>query len=199
VEDIVGLIVMVAGLGVFLGTHLVTTQRDFRAALIKRYGASVYKVAYSVLSAIGLLLIVYGFSRYRATGWINVWYPPTGMRHLALLLMLPASIIFVSAYLRGHIWRTLKHPMLVAIKLWALAHLLANGDLGSIILFGSILAWAVFDRISLKHRDDAGGPPIPFGGVRNDVLAVVVGTIVYVALVFAFHPAVIGVPVIGVQ
>jgi uncharacterized membrane protein len=198
-EDGVGLIVMVAGLVVFLGTHLVTTQRDLRGALIKRYGASVYKVAYSVLSAIGLLLIVYGFSKYRATGWINVWYPPTGMRHLALLLMLPASIIFVSAYLRGHIWRTLKHPMLVAIKLWALAHLLANGDLGSIILFGSILAWAVFDRISLKQRDDAGGPPIPFGGVRNDVLAGVVGTIVYVALVFAFHPAVIGVPVIGVQ
>ena len=186
-----GLIVMVAGLVVFLGTHLVTTQRDLRGALIKRYGASVYKVAYSVLSGIGLLLIIYGFSRYRATGWINVWYPPTGMRHLALLLMLPASVIFVSAYLRGHIWRTLKHPMLVAIKIWALAHLLANGDLGSIILFGSILGWAVFDRISLKHRDDAGGPPIPFGGVRNDVLAVVVGTIVYVALVFAFHPAVI--------
>ena len=194
-----GLIVMVAGLVVFLGTHLVTTQRDLRGALIKRYGASVYKVAYSVLSGIGLLLIIYGFSRYRATGWINVWYPPTGMRHLALLLMLPASIIFVSAYLRGHIWRTLKHPMLVAIKIWALAHLLANGDLGSIILFGSILGWAVFDRISLKHRDDEGGPPIPYGGVRNDVLAVIVGLIVYVALVFAFHPAVIGVPVIGVQ
>ena len=193
-----GLIVMVAGLVVFLGTHLVTTQRDLRGALIKRYGASVYKVAYSVLSGIGLLLIIYGFSRYRATGWINVWYPPTGMRHLALLLMLPASIIFVSAYLRGHIWRTLKHPMLVAIKIWALAHLLANGDLGSIILFGSILGWAVFDRISLKHRDDEGGPPIPYGGVRNDVLAVIVGLIVYVALVFAFHPAVIGVPIIGV-
>jgi uncharacterized membrane protein len=88
--------------------------------------------------------------------------------------------------------------MLVAIKIWAFAHLLANGDLGSIILFGSILAWAVLDRISLKRRDDPGGPPIPFGGVRNDVLAVVVGLIVYAALVFAFHPAVIGVPVIGV-
>ena len=120
-------------------------------------------------------------------------------RLIPLLLMLPASIIFVSAYLRGHIWRTLKHPMLVAIKIWAVAHLLANGDLGSIILFGSILAWAVFDRISLKRRKDEGGPPIPFGGVRNDVLAVIVGLIVYVAIVFAFHPAVIGVPVIGVQ
>ena len=86
-----GLIVMIAGLVVFLGTHLVTTQRDLRAALIARYGASVYKVAYSVLSAIGLLLVVYGFAQYRATGWINVWYPPTGMRHLALGLMLQGT------------------------------------------------------------------------------------------------------------
>ncbi len=156
-----GLIVMIAGLAVFLGTHLVTTHRDLRAALIARYGASAYKVAYSVLSAIGLVLIVYGFSKYRATGWINVWYPPVGMRHLALALMLPATIIFASAYLRGHIWRFMKHPMLVAIKIWALAHLLANGDLGSIILFGSFLAWAVFDRITLKSREDAGQPADP--------------------------------------
>lgn len=193
-----GLIVMIAGLVVFLGTHLVTTQRDLRAALIARFGASVYKVGYSVLSAVGLLLIIYGYSRYRSYGWINVWTPPAGMRHLALTLMLPATIIFASAYLRGYIWRFFKHPMLVAIKIWALAHLLANGDLGSVILFGAFLAWAVFDRISVKSRDDPGGPPIPFGGVRNDVLAVFVGVIAYVALVFAFHPAVIGVPIIGV-
>ena len=193
-----GLIIMVAGLAVFLGTHLVTTQRDLRAALIARYGASAYKLGYSLLSAVGLVLIVYGFSQYRATGWIDVWYPPRWMRHVVLALMLPATIIFASAYLRGYIWRFMKHPMLAAIKIWALAHLLANGDLGSIILFGSILAWAVFDRITLKRRDDAGAPPIPFGGVRNDVLAVVVGLIAYAALVFAFHPAVIGVPVIGV-
>ena len=193
-----GLIVMVAGLVVFLGTHLVTTQRDVRAALIARFGGSAYKIAYSLLSAIGLVLIVYGFATYRATGWIDVWYPPRWMRHVVLTLMLPTTIIFVAAYLRGYIWRFLKHPMLVAIKIWAFAHLLANGDLGSIILFGSFLAWAVFDRITLKRRADEGGPPIPFGGVRNDVLAVVVGLVAYVALVFAFHPAVIGVPVVGV-
>src|SRR5687767_4384696 len=106
---------MVAGLAVFLGVHLVTTHRELRAALIARYGASVYKVGFSLLSAIGLVLIVYGFAAYRATGWINVWNPPVAMRHLALALMLPAVIIFVSAYLRGYIWRFLKHPMLVAI------------------------------------------------------------------------------------
>lgn len=193
-----GLIVMIAGLAIFLGVHTVTTQRDLRAALIGRFGDSGYKIGYSLLSAIGLLLIVYGFAKYRAAGMIPVWYPPVGMRHLALALMLPAVIFLVSAYLRGYIWRFLKHPMLAAVKLWALSHLLANGDLGSIILFGSFLAWAVFDRITLKSRKDEGAPPIAFGGARNDVLAVVVGLVAYVALVYAFHPAVIGVPVVGV-
>lgn len=193
-----GLIVMIAGLAIFLGVHTVTTQRDLRAALIGRFGDSGYKIGYSLLSAIGLLLIVYGFAKYRAAGMIPVWYPPVGMRHLALALMLPAVIFLVSAYLRGYIWRFLKHPMLAAVKLWALSHLLANGDLGSIILFGSFLAWAVFDRITLKSREDEGAPPIAFGGARNDVLAVVVGLVAYVALVYAFHPAVIGVPVVGV-
>ena len=193
-----GLIVMIAGLAVFLGVHLVPTQRDLRAALIARFGASSYKLGFTVFSFVGLALIVWGFSWYRATGWINVWMPPVWTRHLALTLMLISVIALAAAYLRGYIWRFLKHPMLVAVKFWALAHLLANGDLGSMILFGSFLAWAVYDRISLKSRDDPGGPPIPFGGVRNDVLAVVVGLVVYAALAFAFHPAVIGVPVVGV-
>jgi NnrU protein len=94
----------------------------------------------------------------------------------------------------GHIKRALKHPMLAGVKLWALAHLIANGDLGSIILFGSVLAWAVYDRVSLKHRTDPGAPPIPMGGWRNDAIAVVVGVLVYLALGFLFHPIVIGVP-----
>jgi uncharacterized membrane protein len=107
-------------------------------------------------------------------------------------------ILFVASYLRGHIYTTLKHPMLASVKLWAAAHLLANGDLGSIILFGSFLGWAVFDRISLKRRSDAGGPPIPVGGWGNDAIAVAVGIVAYLALAFAFHPVVIGVPVVGV-
>jgi uncharacterized membrane protein len=127
-----------------------------------------------------------------------VWYPPAALRHLALLLMWPAIVLVVASYLRGNIYKRLKHPMLAGIKLWAFAHLLANGDLGSIILFGSLLAWAVYDRISLKSRSDAGAPPFPVDGVRNDVLAVGAGTIVYLALAFVFHPVAIGVPVVGV-
>ncbi len=194
-----GLTIMILGLVLFLGVHTLTTQRDARAAVIAWLGGeATYKIIYSLVSAVGLALIVWGFARYRATGWIDVWYPPLALRHLVLLLMLPAVILVVAAYLRGRIYTALKHPMLAGIKLWALAHLLANGDLGSIILFGSFLAWAVFDRISLKRRSDPGAPPIPVGGVGNDVIAVVIGVIVYAALAFAFHPVVIGVPVFGV-
>jgi uncharacterized membrane protein len=106
-------------------------------------------------------------------------------------------ILVVASYIRGRIYTAVKHPMLAGVKLWAFGHLLANGDLGGIILFGSFLAWAVFDRISLKRRADAGAPPIPVGGVTNDAIAVAVGIVAYLALAFAFHPVVIGVPVIG--
>ena len=189
-----GLAIMILGLAVFIGAHGFTTFRTSRAAAVARLGEGTYKVLYSIVSLIGLVLICWGFARYRATGWIDVWYPPAWTRHVVVTLMWPASICLVAAYIPGDIKRVLKHPMLVAIKLWAFAHLIANGDLGSIILFGSILAWAVFDRITLKRRSDAGGPPIPLGGRRNDVIAVVVGTILYLALGFLIHPYVIGVP-----
>jgi uncharacterized membrane protein len=192
-----GLAIMILGLAVFIGTHLITTRREQRAALIGRFGEAAYKGLYSVASIIGVILIAYGYSRYRATGWIDVWYPPAWTRHVTVLLVWPAIIMFVAAYSPGRIKTTLKHPMLVGTKLWALAHLMSNGDLGSIILFGSILAWAVVDRISLKRRTDAGAPPIPVGGVTKDVIAVVAGTLIYLALAFWFHPYVIGVPVFG--
>ena len=123
-----------------------------------------------------------------------VWYPSGWTRHIVVALMWPASICVAAAYIPGNIKRVLKHPMLVGVKTWAFAHLCANGDLGGIILFGSVLAWAVYDRITLKHRKDAGAPPIPVGGAKNDIIAIVVGTIIYLALGFVFHPVVIGVP-----
>jgi uncharacterized membrane protein len=189
---------MILGLALFLGVHTLTTRREARARLIASVGDGGYKIGYSLASVAGLALIVWGFAAYRATGWIDVWNPPTFMKHVAVGLMLPAVIMVVASYIRGRIYTTLKHPMLSGVKLWAAAHLLANGDLGSIILFGSFLGWAVFDRISLKHRSDAGAPPIPVGGPTNDLIAIAVGTIAYLALAFAFHPVVIGVPVVGV-
>ena len=97
----------------------------------------------------------------------RVWYPPAWTRHVTVALVWPAIICFYAAYSPGRIKTALKHPMLVGTKLWALAHLISNGDLGSIILFGSILGWAVFDRISLKRRTDPGAPPIPVGGIAE--------------------------------
>jgi uncharacterized membrane protein len=193
-----GLLVMILGLVLFLGVHSLTTQRELRASVIASTGEGGYKIGYALVSVAGLALIVWGFAHYRATGWIDVWYPPRALKHIAVALMLPAVILVVAAYLRGRIYTTVKHPMLSGVKLWAAAHLLANGDLGSIILFGSFLGWAVYDRISLKHRADAGAPPIPVGGPANDLIAVAVGIVAYLALAFAFHPAVIGVPVFGV-
>ena len=192
-----GLIVMIVGLGLFFGVHTLTTQRALRARLIKATGEGGYKIGYTLVSLAGFALIVWGFAHYRSSGLIEVWSPPKALKHLNTALMLPAVILVVAAYMRGRIYTTLKHPMLAGVKLWAFGHLLANGDLGSIILFGSFLAWAVFDRISLKHRADAGGPPIPVGGIGNDLIAVAVGIVVYLALGFAFHPVVIGVPVFG--
>ncbi len=192
-----GLLVLILGLALFLGVHTLTMQRDLRASFIASMGEGGYKIGYALVSLAGLVLIVWGFGHYRATGWIDVWYPPKFLKHITVALMLPAVILVVASYIRGQIYTALKHPMLAGVKLWAAAHLLANGDLGSIILFGSFLGWAVFDRISLKHRTDQGGPPIPVGGPGNDLIAVAVGLVAYLALPFAFHPVVIGVPVVG--
>lgn len=192
-----GLSIMIIGLVLFLGSHAFVPLRGARAALIGRIGEGPYKVLFSLVSGIGLALIFYGFAAYRAEGLIGVWQPPSWTRHVAAALVWPAVVLVTAAYIRGVIYKKLKHPMLAGVKLWAVAHLLANGDLGGIILFGSILAWAVYDRITLKRRSDPGAPPIPAGGSTNDVIAVVVGTVVYLLLGFLFHPYVIGLTVFG--
>jgi uncharacterized membrane protein len=193
-----GLAIMIIGLAVFLGSHTLVTLRPQRAAVVERVGEGPYKGLFALLSLVGILLIGYGFALYRANGYIDIWMPPRWTRHVTELLVWPAIIAIVAAYIPSEIKRVLKHPMLVGVKLWAVAHLVSNGDLGSIILFGSILAWAVYDRISLKRRTDAPAPAVVTGGgYRNDFIVVVVGTLVYFVLGFWFHPWVIGVPVFG--
>jgi uncharacterized membrane protein len=193
-----GLAILVLGLAIFIGGHAVTMRRGIRERLIERLGIVPYKIVYSLVAAAGLFLIGWGFVRYRASGMITVWSPPHGMRHATIVLMWLSLVCVAAAYSPGHIKKTLKHPMLVGVKLWAFAHLLTKGDLGSMVLFGSILAWAVVDRVSLKHRTDPGAPPIPIGGLKNDVVALVAGTLLYLAIAFVFHPVFIGVPVFGV-
>jgi uncharacterized membrane protein len=188
---------LLLGLVLFFAAHVFVTLRGPRAAVIKRVGEWPYKGIMALVSLVGLALVFYGFGQYRATQWVDVWSPPRWTFYITQILMWPASIAVVAAYSRGNIWRTLKHPMLVGVKTWAVAHLIANGDLGSIVLFGSFLAWAVYDRITLKRRTDPGAPPIPVGGHRHDVIALVVGTVLYLALGFIFHPLVVGIPVFG--
>jgi uncharacterized membrane protein len=188
------MVFLVAGLLVFLGAHTFTTMRAPRAALVGRLGEGPYKGLYSLASAIGLALIVWGFGRYRETGWIQVWTPPLALHHLALPLIWLAFVALAAAYSPlGKIKATLRHPMLVAVKIWALAHLLANGDLGGMILFASLLAWAVYDRIAVKRRGDAGAPPSPV--TSGDMVAIAVGTIAFLAM-FWLHPKLIGVPIL---
>ncbi|WP_375461521.1 NnrU family protein [uncultured Enterovirga sp.] len=193
------MLALVAGLALFLGVHAFTMRREARGALIGRFGEGPYKLGYSLLSFAGLFLIIYGFGLYRRTGWIDVWYPPIWTRHLSLILVWAAFISLVAAYVPGRIKATLKHPMLVGVKLWAASHLLANGDLGSILLFGTILAWAVVARISLKRRPDEvrdhGGPVAAPAGWRNDAIAVAVGTVAWFVFARYLHPWWIGVAV----
>jgi uncharacterized membrane protein len=192
-----GLAIMILGLAAFIGGHAFATFRPQRAAAVARMGEVPYKGLFALVALAGIVLICIGFAQYREAGLIVLWQPPAWIRHVTVALMWPAVICVVASYSRGDIYRVLKHPMLVGVKLWALAHLIANGDLGGIILFGSILAWAVFDRITLKRRSDPGAPAIPSGGRIYDVVAVVVGTLIYLALGFWFHPSVIGLRVFG--
>lgn len=187
------MVMMLFGLVVFLGIHLVTTVKGLRASLIGTLGEGPYKGFYSLLAASGLLLTAYGYALWRASGPMQVWNPPVGMRHLTLLLMLFAAIAIVAAYVPSHVKAWLKHPMLVGVKTWAVAHLLANGDIASIVLFGAVLAWAVFDRISVKRRN----LPVPVAPKNwaGDALVIGGGLVLYLALAYLFHPYVVGVPV----
>jgi uncharacterized membrane protein len=191
-----GLAILIIGLAVFLGCHLFVAARGPRSAAIAWLGMPVYKVAFTVVAVAGLVLIVWGFAQYRAHDWIQIWTPPSFMRHITVGLMPFAAILLVAAFIPSHIKSRAKHPMLAAVKLWAFGHLLSNGDLGSMILFGSFLAWAVFARIALKRRPGVVIAPPP-AGWGNDVIVVALGIVIYLALGFAFHPMVIGVAVFG--
>ncbi len=190
-----GLSILILGLILFLGAHVFVTFRAPRGRAIAKLGNG-YRALFSVVSLLGLVLITYGFGEYRALGWIDVWSPPAFTRHIAALLMLFAVILLTATYIPSHIRAKTKHPMLAGVKAWALAHLLANGDLGSILLFGSFLAWGVYARIAAKRRGDNGASNSP-AGWGNDIMVVLLGIVIYLALGFAFHPAVIGVPAFG--
>jgi uncharacterized membrane protein len=191
-----GLAILILGLLVFLGTHVFVSLRGARAGVIARVGMNGYRGLFALVSLVGLALIVWGFAQYRAHEWIQVWSPPSFMRHITIGLMLISVILFTAAFIPSHLKAKAKHPMLAGVKAWAFAHLLSNGDLGSMLLFGSFLGWGVYARIAAKRRGDVGTTVAPAGWI-NDVIVVALGVVIFLALGYVFHPAVIGVPVFG--
>jgi uncharacterized membrane protein len=184
---------LIIGLVLFLGIHSVSIVTPaWRDAQIARHGEGVWKGLYSVVSLAGFVLLLYGFAMARQSPLV-VYSPPTALRHLALALMLPVFPLLLAAYLPGRIKTATKHPFLLAVKIWATAHLLANGTLPDVLLFGSFLVWAVLDRISVKRRTVQhvvpGAPPTP----ANDAIAVVAGLAIYVLFVLWAHKWLVGV------
>ncbi|MEM8703867.1 MAG: NnrU family protein [Pseudomonadota bacterium] len=189
---------LVAGLVLFLGIHAVPMFPAFRTTLTEKLGVNGYKGVFSLVSAAGLAMTVYGYGEARFEGAPVLYDPPFWLRHVTMLLMVPVFIFLVAAYMPCKIKKVLKHPMLVAVKLWALSHLLANGDLASVLLFGGFFLWAVLDRISIKRRGPlaaqgpaAGGEP----GRYSDVWVILIGLVLYGLFVWKLHALLIGVPV----
>ena len=184
------------GLVLFLGIHSVAivapAWRDARAARHEL----VWKGLYSLVSIIGFALLIYGYGLARQTP-VVLWTPPTAMRHIALLLMLPAFPLLLAAYLPGRIKSAAKHPMLLAVKFWATAHLLANGTLVDVILFGAFLAWAVLDRIAVKRRALPRAIPGAPASALNDAIALAGGLAIYAGFLFWGHRWLIGVAPLG--
>jgi len=182
---------LIAGIVVFLGIHSVRmVAPGYRDRMIARYGENAWKGIYSLVSLAGFVLLVWGYAQARPDAAF-LYEPPVWIRHIVMLFMLVAMILLVAAYLpAGHIKKRVKHPMITAVKVWAFAHLLANGDAASLILFLSFLAWAVWNRIAVKRRGD----PV-FGTVsaRYDIIAVAVGTVLTVWFIMQLHAYLFGV------
>jgi len=189
---------LVAGLIIFLGIHTLPMMPAKRDALIARLGENGYKGVFALASAVGFALVIYGYGVARFDGPPLLYDPPIWLNHVTMLLMVPVFIFLVAAYVPCKINRALKHPMLVAVKLWAFSHLLVNGDLASVLLFGGFFLWAVADRISLKRRGpDAGkvASAVAAPGKYSDVWVILVGLVIYGLFVWKLHVLLIGVPV----
>ena len=183
---------LILGLILFLGVHSVSiVAPGWRDAMRARLGEGPWKGLYSLISIVGFALLIVGYGAARAHPEL-LYVPPAWLRHVAMLLLVPVFPLLLSAYLPGRIKSAAKHPMLLAVKLWAAAHLLSNGSAADVLLFGGFLAWAVADRISMKHRVQRPLPG-PAPSPRNDVIAIVAGLAIYLVFVFGGHAWLIGV------
>ncbi|MCP1676913.1 putative membrane protein [Natronocella acetinitrilica] len=188
------MLVMILGLVIFLGAHSVRiVADDWRGAQIARFGEGGWKAIYAAVSILGLIIAIYGYGMTRIDA-VFVWFPPRGLYHLTALLMIPAFILLAAAYVpRNHIKAKLGHPMVLAVKVWALSHLLVNGRLGDIIFFGAFLVWAVLLFRVSRRRPAPDVAPTAVGTVTT----VVVGLVAYLVFAFYLHRIVAGVSVMG--
>ena len=186
---------LVVGLLLFLGVHSIAIVAPaWRDGMAAKLGDASWKALYSLVSAIGFVMLVHGYGLARADPTV-LYAPPTWMRHVAALLMLPVFPLLLATYLPGRIKAAVKHPMLTATKAWALAHLLVNGNLADVLLFGGFLAWAVLDRIAVGRRVVQRKPVVTGAPSRmNDALAIVGGLVLYVVVIAWAHQRFIGVP-----
>ncbi|MFB9869569.1 NnrU family protein [Vreelandella sulfidaeris] len=190
------MMIMIIGLLVFLGVHSVRIGAErWRQQQIASLGHTVWKAAFSAISVVGLAIAIYGFGQMRLDP-TYIWHPPMGMRHAVALLMLPAFIMLVAAYVpHNAIKAKLGHPMMLAVKIWALAHLLVNGRLGDIIFFAAFLIWAILAFKAAKQRDRMT-PPAPVSTSKMATIAtVLIGLVAYALFAFYLHAVLIGVPV----
>ena len=183
---------LLLGLGLFFGIHSVSIIAAPLRDRLAAQSALGWRAVYSVIALVGLVLMVRGYADLRLAPTV-LYVTPSWMRHLAALLLLPTFILFFAPYLPGRIKSVTKHPQLTAIKLWALAHLLVNGTLADVLLFGAFLAWAVADRISLSKRVARPLSTAP-ASQWNDIILISVGLALYAITVFWLHEKLIGVP-----
>lgn len=182
---------LLLGIVLFFGMHSASiVALPIRDKMATR-SENTWKVIYALISLAGIVLMARGYADLRQTPTV-LYTPPVWLRHAAALLMLPVFAFFVAPYFPGRIKTALKHPQLVAVKTWAVAHLLVNGTLADVLLFGSFLIWAVVDRISLKGRPQRPLPGAP-ESARNDVIVIVVGIVLYVAFAFWAHEVLFGI------
>ena len=190
------MLMLIGGLALFFAVHLVPTLPKLRLRLVGSIGAAPYSGVFSLVSLLALVLIVWGYGRMQglARGNPELWMPAPWAKHVTMLLMFPAIILLVAAYVPSRIRRLVRHPMLTAVMLWALAHLLANGDLASVLLFGSFLVYGIYDWISVSRRHALGPLGKAQGGLVGDLTALVGGLALYALLLFWGHQKLTGIP-----
>jgi uncharacterized membrane protein len=183
--------IFLLGVFLFFGIHSISIfalpLRD-KLAAISDYG---WKALYAVISLVGIVLMAQGYAALKLSPTL-LYVTPNGLRHLSALLMFPVFILFLAPYFPGKIKTVTKHPQLIAVKLWAVSHLLVNGMLSDVLLFGAFLIWAIVDRISMKKRVSRTVPGLKQSNV-NDVIVIVLGLGLYILFILYFHEILIGV------